>query len=69
MHNVGIVSAMRYHPIGKNVVFHKARDEERKLKGRGVERRGEEAGEESRKGEGGGERSEEKRKRIYPGSD
>ena len=41
MHNVGIVSAMRYHPIGKNIVFHKARDEERKLEGRGVERRGE----------------------------
>ena len=39
MHNVGIISVMHYHPIVKNMRFHKERDEERKLEGRRVERR------------------------------
>ena len=42
MHNVGIILLMHYHPIAQNMRFHKERDEERKLEGRGVERRGEE---------------------------
>ena len=62
MHNVGIISVMHYHPIVKNMRFHKERDEERKLEGRRVERRERRV----EKGEGGGERSEEERLRIYP---